>query len=159
MGTGKVGETERGHERGARIINRYLVAASTLGILAAGASGANADNTEQLEAAIKAMQGASRRRRRRKSPPCRSRSRRRRQRPPRLRPLRLKQLFWLRLIRPKWSSPKALILLMSCGKAAHPNSRLPDGKFSIRLRSVVQTDYEHANQDRAITTFPDLQAT
>ena len=42
---------------GLRIINRYLLAgASTIGILAAGASGANADDTEQLEAAIKAMQ-------------------------------------------------------------------------------------------------------
>ena len=44
-------------------------------------------------------------------------------------------------------------------KGGAPTFKTENGEFSIKLRGVVQTDYERANQDAAITSFPDLAAT
>ena len=60
---------------------------------------------------------------------------------------------------PKVDRPKSPDTTDVLWKGGAPQLETADGKFSIKLRGVVQTDYEHANQDRAITSFPDLQAT
>src|SRR4029079_4674587 len=44
-------------------------------------------------------------------------------------------------------------------KGGAPTLKSSDGEFSLKVRGVVQTDYEHANQDKAITSYPDLAAT
>ena len=146
-----------------RIINRYLVAgASTIGILAAGASGANADNTEQLEAAIKAMQAqmqAQQAQTQAQIAALQKQVEAAKTEAAAAKATSAKAAVLVKADPPKVDPPKSPDTTDVLWKGGAPQLKTADGKFSIKLRGVVQTDYEHANQDRAITSFPDLQAT
>src|SRR4029079_4469411 len=40
-----------------------------------------------------------------------------------------------------------------------PELSSKDGKFQLKVRGRVETEYEKRNQDTAITSFPDISAT
>jgi phosphate-selective porin OprO/OprP len=137
---------------GLGILKRHLLAgASAIGMLTAGAGGANATSPEELDAALKAMQAQI--------------------------AVLQKQVeeakaeaAAAKATSVKAASAKAVSATADPPKTddgpdlkvkwkAAPELASKDGKFSLKVRGRVQTDYEHANQDRPITSFPDLSAT
>src|SRR6185312_6790553 len=40
-----------------------------------------------------------------------------------------------------------------------PQLSSADGKFSFKVRGRLETDYNHVNQDKDVTSFPDVSAT
>jgi phosphate-selective porin OprO and OprP len=135
-------------------LNAYLLAAaSAIGVIAFGATGAAAADADQLEAAIKAMQAQ-------------------------MQAQQSAMQAQITALQKEVQEAKAQAAAVQAGaaKVAATPAKSPDGtdiqwkggapifksangEFSFKPRGVVQTDYEHADQDTAITSFPDLSAT
>ena len=126
---------------GLRKINRYLLAgAGTIGILACGATVARAaENVQALEAALTSMQEQM-------------------------------KVLQKQVQEAKAAASAAQAAAQSGGggksdldlkvkwKGA-PELSSGDGKFKIKLRGRLETDYDHIDQDTRITSFPDVSGT
>lgn len=145
---------------GLGILKRHLLAgASAIGMVTAGAGGANATSPEELEAAVKAMQAQMQAQQAQiavlqkqveeakaeaaaaKASSAKTASAK--AEPPKADPPKANDGPDLNV---KW-------------KGGAPELASKDGKFSFKVRGRVQTEYERANQDTPITGFPDLSAT
>jgi phosphate-selective porin OprO and OprP len=149
---------------GLRILKRHLLAgASAVGILACGASGANAADADQLEAAIKAMQAQMEAQQaamqaqiaalQKEVQEAKAEAAAAKASSAKVVPTTAKA------DPPNANSPKSPDATDVLWKGGAPQFKTANGEFSIKARGGVQTDYESANQDRAITSFPDVAGT
>ena len=146
---------------GLRKLNRYLLAgASVLGILVPGASGANAADADQLEAAIKALQAqmqAQQAATQAQIAALQKQVQDAKAEAAAAKAGTAKVVMTTAKADPsKADPPKSPDTTDVLWKGGAPIFQTPNGEFSIKPRGVVQVDYEHANQDTAITSFPDV---
>jgi phosphate-selective porin OprO/OprP len=119
-------------------ISRYLLAgASVIGFWTGGVSVAKAENVQQLEAAMKAMQA------------------------------QMQELE--RQVQEAKAAAAAAHATATAGGGSDidlkvkwkgaPELSSGDGRFKMKVRGRLETDYNNVDQDTAITTFPDVSAT
>jgi len=126
-------------------INSYLLAgAGVMGILAGGGSAAKAASAEQLEATLKAMQAQMQ-----------------------AQQAQMQELQ--RQVQEAKAAASSAQAAASTGSGSDldlkvkwkgaPEFSSGDGKFKMKIRGRLETDYNHIDQDTAITSFPDVSAT
>ena len=119
-------------------INRYLLAgAGVIGILATGGTSARATDVQQLEATLKAMQAQMAELQKQVQ--------------------EAKAAANAAQTAAKTGSDTDLDLKVKWKGA--PELSSSDGKFKFKVRGRLETDYNHIDQDTAITSFPDVSAT
>ena len=123
---------------GLRTTSRYLLAgASVIGLLAIGAPEAKAQNMQEIQAQIDQMQAT-------------------------IKALQ-KQVQDAKAqasaAQTTADSAKGSDLDLKVKWKGAPELSSGDGKFKMKVRGRLEVDYNHANQDTAITSFPDVSAT
>jgi len=151
---------------GLRKLKRHLLAgASAIGILAIGSNSANAADADQLEAAIKTLQAQMQAQQAATQAQIAALQKQVQDAKAEAAAAKAGTAKVVDLAAtakadpPKADPPKSPDSTNVLWKGGAPQFKTADGKFSIKLRGVVQTDYESADQDRKITSFPDVQAT
>ena len=119
-------------------MSRYLLAgASVIGLLAIGAPEAKAQNLQEIQAQIDQMQAT-------------------------IKALQ-KQVQDAKAqasaAQTTADSAKGSDLDLKVKWKGAPELSSGDGKFKMKVRGRLETDYNHVNQDTRITTFPDVSAT
>jgi phosphate-selective porin OprO/OprP len=149
---------------GLGILKRYLLAGtSAIGMFAGGANWANAADADQLEAAIKAMQAQMQAQQAAMQAQIAALQKQVEEAKAEAAAAKTAsgKVASAKADPPKADPPKPADGpdLNIKWKGGAPELASKDGKFSFKVRGRVQTDYENANQDTAITGFPDLSAT
>jgi phosphate-selective porin OprO and OprP len=133
-------------------LNAYLLAgASAIGVIAFAASAANAADADQLEASIKAMQAQMQAQQTAMQAQIAALQKEVQE--------AKAQAAAVQSAAAKVAATPAKDATDIQWKGGAPIFKSANGEFSIKPRGVVQTDDEHADQDTAITSFPDLSAT
>ena len=126
---------------GLRTTSRYLLAgASVIGILAIGTPEAKAQNMQEIQAQIDQMQATIK-------------ALQKQVQDAKAQAAAANALRLMRL-------PKAAISTSRSSGRVPRNSRAPTARsFTFKVRGRVEAEYDHVNQDTAVTTYPDVSAT